>query len=245
MTDLQKAKLLLIRNGYKIVKPNDCVTESSDAYNYITEGVITDKIKNAIASIKNKFTKGDETDKAEAKEEIEDLKAEVQSSSISGVAKKALLASILGVMTMMGTANAGFCSISKYTGADGKVYTQQIGDCSEEDIQDLNDYKVKSKEKLAGVSQNKVSDKTVAKHIAAAFNHGDGYDGINVISQKTVDAEKRSEHKMFKFDDGTGIVVFANGYIIVYGKTAKDVLGEYNPSQSEAIYDMAKAMLKY
>lgn len=225
--NLTEAIHLLNQNGYIIEN------------NRLDEASIIDKAKEAINYIKNKFKNGDNAEKAEATEEAEQLQKEIKSNStLSGSAKKALLATLIGVMGAMGTANAGVCSIKQYTGDDGVQHTQIFGDCSPEDIQDLQTYKMSAKEKLG----TKVDDKSNAKHLAVMFSDNNNSD-LHIEKQKIYDKGTSREYRVVKFSDGTGMVATKNGYLFFYGQSGtNDITGEYTPSQSGHIYDMAKAM---
>lgn len=225
--NLTEAIQLLNQNGYIIEN------------NRLDEASIIDKAKEAINYIKNKFKTGDNAEKAEATEEAEQLQKEIKSNStLSSSAKKALLATLIGVMGAMGTANAGVCSIKQYTGDDGVQHTQVFGDCNQEDIQDLETYKMSAKEKLG----TKVDDKSNAKHLAVMFSDNNNSD-LHIEKQKTYDKGTSGEYRVVKFSDGIVMVATRSGHLFFYGQGGKnDMIGEYTPSQSGHIYDMAKAM---
>lgn len=216
----------------------------SDVYNYLNEAVIIDKIKSVINSLKDKKKEADETgNKAEQEEvaaEVKELKSKISSNkSLGSSAKKALMISLMTIMGGMATnANAGVCQISDRI-ENGKHVVTTIGDCSKEDIQDLQNYKASVKAKLG----SKASRSDDANHLALLYNSKLD-NGIKVIARKVVDKGTNDEQTVVKFNDGTGVVYAKSGHIVFFDTNGKPA-NQYDWNDCEALAQEAISIARH
>lgn len=202
------------------------MSEISEAYQYINEGIIIDKIKNAIEALKNKKktaeTNNDSDSIEEVNAEAKELKNNIKTSnSLSSNAKKTLLAALVAVIDGLATnADAKMCQINDVI-KDGKHIVTQYGDCTQENIDDIQSYKADVKAKY-NLNNNKTDD---INHLAAVYNKAIN-NGIKVVSFSIEDKGKSTESKVIKFNDGTGLVFQSAGNIIFFDKNSK-ISSEY------------------
>lgn len=212
---LIEAKHILTACGYNVT-----LVESKDAYDYLTESMLIDKIKSKASSIIKGLKHNDDEAKADAVDLIKNIN---KSTNISSTIKKGLLITLVGLIGGMSMAHGeslGEFFANQYNEGAYELYIDGI---------DIN--------KRGNPKQEDIE--TDAQHVAVALK-GAKIQGINIESAYLDGAEEddRQEAVVYNFDDGYSVYIDINDEINIleHGQ----VVRHYMPNNPEM-----DAMLEY
>lgn len=211
MTELMKAKKLLEEHNYTYEKV-------SESYQYLTESMLVDKIKEKIGSLTKKLKSADsDLEKKEIKAQAADLKSEIVSSSTLKAASKKML---LGLLTGLAiSAHAGQPNAVDISSNRQDKHTEWNGEGS-----------------ITEPTPDELKDD--AKYVATVFKNAniDGLEVIRVTGESEY-ADEYADTRTYEFNDGTKVVIEPDNAIYIYDKAA--LIRQYEP-----LYPAMKALQK-
>lgn len=192
----------------------------------LDEGFFGD-IWKSIKSLRNKAESDDPEEQTEAKEEAKALQSQVKNSRMLPKLKTAILAILIGIIGVSSASATSF-EQSNFETKKTEVFNKLDKEIAQAEA--------KYGKNFGSVTEVDIDTVSSAERLAAVIDHNSNYAvKVKKSIKKTVDGE---EMRIFKFDDGTGMVWTKSGLIQFYNRFG-DKVGDYCGRNADKIISQA------